>query len=121
MRFLAFLLLGTIIFGFAFPAFILLFGFFAFVIKAAIVISALRGGSFRVYTNRDFGQRRQSPPDDPEVLEPHEDQYSDEPEYEEPREEEGQTDEDDGEVVELPASALHKDDEEDKQDDARQQ
>ena len=120
MRFLAFLLLGTLLFGFAFPAFILIFGFFALVILAVIIFSALRGGSFRVYTNKGFDpfrQRRESPPDDPEVLEPPDDgQYGEEPQYEEPEEEEGQTDEDSGEVVDLPPSALHKDDGEEHQD-----
>jgi hypothetical protein len=120
MRFLIFLLLGTLIFGFAFPAFLLIFGFFALVIIAAIIIGALRGGTFHVYTNRDFDQRRESPPDDPEVLNSDEQPF-DNDQYEAPREEEGQTDEDDGEVVELPASALHKDDGEENKDESKQQ
>ena len=119
MRFLAFLLLGTLLFGFAFPAFILIFGFFALVIIAAIIIGALRGGTFHVYTNKDFSQRRESPPDDPEVLNSDEQPFDDD-QQEAPREEEGQTDEDDGEVVELPASALHKDDEGENQGDSKQ-
>ena len=54
---------------------------------------------------------------DAAVLEPPDDgQYGEEPQYEEPEEEEGQTDEDSGEVVELPPSALHKDDGEEHQD-----
>lgn len=112
MRFLAFLLLGTLIFGFAFPAFILFVGLFAMILVGVLAYNAMRGGTFRVYTNRGggyqrnpFGARRESPPEDPEVI--GEDAGS-RANYAEP---EGQPDEQDGEVVELPASALRKDDE----------
>ena len=60
MRFLLFLLIGTLIFGFAFPAMIFIIGFIGLLICAVIVYKFLTGGqSFRVYTSRDF-----SPPED---------------------------------------------------------
>lgn len=109
MRFLIFLLLGTMIFGFAFPAFIFFVGLFAMILIAVLVFSAMRGGTFRIYSNRSgqernpFNTKRESPPDDPEVIGEETGNYTNYPEQE------GQTDDQDGEVVELPASALRKD------------
>ena len=45
MRFLIFLLLGTLIFGFAFPAMLLFIGLFGVMLLALIIFNMLRGGS----------------------------------------------------------------------------
>lgn len=104
MKFLLFLLLGTLIFGFAFPAFIIFVGLFAFALFVLLVVGTLRGGRTVVYTNRDFGPFRangqQRPPDGPEVI--------DEPDIAAGESASGDF-EDEGEIIELPASALRKD------------
>lgn len=116
MRFLLFLLIGTLIFGFAFPAMIFIIGFIGLLICAVIVYKFLTGGqSFRVYTSRDFSppededsssRRMVYTEDDPEVVSHGRrnpdavNVAADEEEIEEA-----------SEIIELPATALRKDDE----------
>lgn len=116
MRFLLFLLIGTLIFGFAFPAMIFIIGFIGLLICAVIVYKFLTGGqSFRVYTSRDFSPPEDEGPssrrmvyteDDPEVVSHRRrnpdavNVAADEEEIEEA-----------SEIIELPATALRKDDE----------
>ena len=116
MRFLLFLLIGTLIFGFAFPAMIFIIGFIGLLICAVIVYKFLTGGqSFRVYTSRDFSPPGDEGPssrrmvyteDDPEVVSHGRrnpdavNVAADEEEIEEA-----------SEIIELPATALRKDDE----------
>lgn len=115
MRFLLFLLLGTLLFGFAFPAFILIVGLIALVVLALIFISFFTGafgGRTVIYTSkRDFDpfagrQQKEHPADDPEVIGkaayPEENDAADFGEDAE------------GEVVELPATALRKEEDEEK-------
>ena len=53
MRFLLFLLLGTLLFGFAFPAAILLIGVIGVIIVAIMLYRLLSGGSsYRAFTSR---------------------------------------------------------------------
>ena len=116
MRFLLFLLIGTLIFGFAFPAMIFIIGFIGLLICVVIVYNILTGGqSFRVYTSRDFSppededsssRRMVYTEDDPEVVSHGRrnpdavNVAADEEEIEEA-----------SEIIELPATALRKDDE----------
>lgn len=117
MRFLLFLLIGTLIFGFAFPAMIFIIGFIGLLICAVIIYKFLTGGqSFRVYTSRDFSHPEDEEPssrrmvyteDDPEVVSHRRRRNpdavnvaADEEEIEEA-----------SEIIELPATALRKDDE----------
>ena len=116
MRFLLFLLIGTLIFGFAVPAMIFIIGFIGLLICAVIVYKFLTGGqSFRVYTSRDFSPPEDEGPssrrmvyteDDPEVVSHGRrnpdavNVAADEEEIEEA-----------SEIIELPATALRKDDE----------
>ena len=115
MRFLLFLLIGTLIFGFAFPAMIFIIGFIGLLICAVIVYKFLTGQSFRVYTSRDFSPPEDEGPssrrmvyteDDPEVVSHGRrnpdavNVAADEEEIEEA-----------SEIIELPATALRKDDE----------
>ncbi|MEG1913031.1 MAG: hypothetical protein RRY12_12335 [Cloacibacillus sp.] len=122
MRFLLLLLLGTLIFGFAFPAMLLMMALIGFLLFALIIYKFLRGSSsFTVYTNRDFrrepgadGERREVSggrrtvytEDDPEVVASSR--------RRDPSVENTATDEDEMEesceIVELPATALRKDD-----------
>ena len=116
MRFLLFLLIGTLIFGFAFPAMIFFIGFIGLLLCALILYKFLTGASsFRVYTSRDFsppergepsGRRMVYTEDDPEVVShgrPRDPDAvnvaADEEEIEEA-----------SEIVELPATALRRDD-----------
>ena len=107
MPFLIFLLLGTLIFGFAFPAFILLVGLFAVVLLAVMIISFFRGGTFRVYTNRPTGQYS-----NPYGGREPDDEYYERPIGDDVRPNDTQETHDDfseeGEVIELPSSALRK-------------
>lgn len=102
MRLLIFLLLGTLIFGFAFPAMLLFIALFGVILLAAIVINFLRGGStFRVYTTKDFQRRGGDEFEEREVF--------DSPFHDASEPESQSADfEDDGEVIELPATALRK-------------
>ena len=116
MRFLLFLLIGTLIFGFAFPAMIFFIGFIGLLLCALIVYKFLTGASsFRVYTSRDFSPPERGEPSgrrmvytegDPEVVShgrPRDPDAvnvaADEEEIEEA-----------SEIVELPATALRRDD-----------
>ncbi|MCE5201468.1 MAG: hypothetical protein LLF78_03015 [Synergistaceae bacterium] len=115
MRLLALLLLGTLIFGFAFPAAIMLIGLFGLLIFAAMIFGLLRGATFSIYTNRKghdpfaAGSRPESTPDNPEIIDAPESAY-----YEPSQEPIDPDDEAEGEVVELPATALRKEESEDK-------
>lgn len=116
MRFLLFLLIGTLIFGFAFPAMIFIIGFIGLLICAVIVYKFLTGGqSFRVYTSRDFSPPEDEGPssrrmvyteDDPEVVS-HGRRNSDAVNVAADEEEIEEA----SEIIELPATALRKDDE----------
>lgn len=112
MRFLLFLLLGTLVFGFAFPAFILIVGLFVLILLGLILFSfvtgAFGGRNVTIYTTkRTFdpyaGRQEQNHPGDPEVFggtKSYPDE-SDTIDFGEDAE---------AEVVELPASALRKED-----------
>ena len=109
MRLLAFLLLGSLVFGLAFPAAIILIGLFALLVFAAIIFGLLRGGSFRIYTSQSTHghaadrKRGKATLDDPEVVDMNDhcdhDNYACHDDFEE-----------EGEIVELPATALRKED-----------
>lgn len=119
MRFLLFLLLGTLIFGMAFPAMIAFIGLFGILLVAVMLFRIFRGGSgFTVYTSRGYGRSGESverggtyekkkiyTESEPEVVEHRQEREggyvnvaSDEDEIEEACE-----------IVELPATALRKD------------
>lgn len=103
MKFLLFLLFGTLIFGFAFPAALLLVGFIGIILFGLIIAGLMRGSGVRVYTF-GAGGRKKSGSDTTDMFgkDPagrHEFQN-----YGEEYEEEGE----EGEVIELPASALRK-------------
>ena len=58
MRFLLLLLLGTLIFGFAFPAMLLMMALFGVLLIGLIIYRFLKGSSnFTVYTSKDFNRR----------------------------------------------------------------
>lgn len=112
MRFLIFLLLGTLIFGFAFPAMIMFLGLIAIAVFAMIIYNLVRGGSyFKVYTNRTYdprSNRKESTSDNPEII----DEPFDEHGYDDADFAKQDSDfEDEGEIVELPSTALRKEDE----------
>jgi len=117
MRLLFLLLLGTLFFGFAFPAAIFMIGLFAAILVIIMVIGILRGGTFKVYTvgNGGFSReyRKNSPPDDPEVIGAED---SENKEYNQYSEQQATSSDDDqeGEVIELPATALRKEEEKEK-------
>lgn len=116
MRFLLFLLLGTLIFGMAFPAMLAFIGLFGILLVAIMLFRIFRGGSgFTVYTSRGYGRSGESggtyekkkiyTESEPEVVEHRQEREggyvnvaSDEDEIEEACE-----------IVELPATALRKD------------
>lgn len=57
MRFLFFLLIGTMIFGFKFPAYVMLFALLTVVLFFVMMFNlARKGGAFKIYTNRPFTQ-----------------------------------------------------------------
>lgn len=113
MRLLLFLLLGTLIFGVAFPAFILIAVFILFILAIILVIAFLKGvfggQNVIIYKNGrrvdGFGKKnnRRHTADDPEIITrrgyPENRDANDFGEHAEP------------EIVELPPSALSKDDE----------
>ena len=110
MKFLIFLLIGTLIFGIQFPAYLFLFSLFAFVVFSLIILSLFRGSSaFKIYTNRPFGEYQDA--NDEFVREPKKidaDIFSDEELF--VRRDEPDIFEEEGEIIDLPASALRKDD-----------
>ncbi|MDO5114570.1 MAG: hypothetical protein Q4D58_00595 [Synergistaceae bacterium] len=121
MKFLLFLLLGTLLFGIAFPAMIAFIGLAGIVVLALIFYRLMRGGSgFTVYTSRDFRgesggseeRRRIYTEEEPEVTNVRRERYgdsinvaADDDEMEEA-----------SEVIELPATALRKDDDGEKRE-----
>lgn len=124
MRFLLFLLIGTLIFGFAFPAMIFIIGFIGLLICALILYKFLTGGpSFRVYTSRDFsppgeeertgGRRMVYTEEEPEVVSHGRPRHSDAVNVAADEEEIEEA----CEIVELPATALRRDDEREKEAD----
>jgi hypothetical protein len=111
MRLLAFLLLGTLIFGLAFPAAILIIALFAAMLIILMVIGVLRGGMFKVYTTRNYGgfgeNGKDSPADNPEVIDA--DGYGSEDSCSDSIRHQAASDEEqEGEIIELPATALRK-------------
>ena len=113
MRLLAFLLLGTLIFGFAFPAAILIIGLFAGLLFILMIVGILRGGMFKVYTSKGYdqfnGSRPDSTADNPEVIDTAEYDNSD-PYFGTESQQEASEEDQEGEIVELPATALRKED-----------
>lgn len=109
MRFLIFLLIGTLIFGFKFPAYLFLFIFVAMIAFTLIIISLFRrGSSFKIYTNQPFRNRYQNSDGNfepnyrgvnGEVL------FDEEPAI---KTEEADIFEEEGEIIELPSTALRK-------------
>lgn len=58
MRFLLFLLIGVLLFGWLFPALLILMVLVAMLVIGTMIWRLLTGGSgFHVYTSRDFGKR----------------------------------------------------------------
>ena len=132
MRFLLFLLLGILIFGWAFPAMILLVGVFAIFLVGVMLWRMLRGGSsFKVYTSGDFrgcGRNDEEDEDDGtyEGESVRRRVYIDDGPSASRRPADGDEEvinvatveedmeEESGEIVELPATALRPDDEENK-------
>ncbi len=111
MRLLAFLLIGTLIFGFAFPAAILLVGVAGIVILALIVRGLLRGGGVKVYTagSDDLFRNRRNENREPEIIDLTEETMDLNYDFEvDNRSDFGEDAE--GEIVELPATALRKED-----------
>lgn len=114
MRLLAFLLLGTLIFGFAFPAAILIIGLFAVFLFIIMIIGLLRGGGFRVYTNKGYGpfegSRKTHTQDDPQIIDVTEsdNSYSCFDKRKDISQVVALDEEQEGEVVDLPATALRK-------------
>lgn len=109
MRLLAFLLIGTLIFGFAFPAAIFLVGLAGLAILALLIAGLLRGGGVKVYTagSNDLFRNRRDETRDPTVIDATEETMDDDseadnqPDFDE---------ESEGEIIELPATALRKED-----------
>jgi hypothetical protein len=109
MRLLAFLLIGTLIFGFAFPAAIFLVGLAGLAILALLIAGLLRGGGVKVYTAGSNGlfRNRRGETRDPTVIDATEETMDDDseadnqPDFDE---------ESEGEIIELPATALRKED-----------
>lgn len=110
MRVLLFLILGTLIFGLAFPAFILIVGFFLLLFVALALFSFLTGifrnGNMIIYKNGrrvdTSGRRRDDKhtADDPEIItDAGRPGYDNSGDFGEEAE---------GEIIELPASALSK-------------
>ncbi|HAJ93551.1 MAG TPA: hypothetical protein DCM41_01530 [Synergistaceae bacterium] len=112
MKLLVFLLIGTLIFGFAFPAVILIAGLVGIVLFALIIAGLLRGNGVRVYTSSKSydpfrgGSYRKN---DPEVIDTTDESLDDHSDF--AGSETGDPDEEqEGEIVELPATALRKED-----------
>ena len=111
MKLLVFLLIGTLIFGFAFPAVILIAGVAGIVLFALIIAGLLRRGGVRVYTSGSYDpfSGRTSERRGPEVID-----TTDEDEQDNSAFNDNVTidldGEDEGEIVELPATALRKED-----------
>ena len=107
MRLLVFLLIGTLIFGFAFPAVILIAGVAGIILFALIIAGLLRRGGVRVYTSRSYDpfSGRTSERRGPEVIDTTDDDEQDNSAFND-----NLDGEDEGEIVELPATALRKED-----------
>lgn len=115
MRFLIFLILGTLIFGLVFPAFIVLVGLLLLIFMVIGIFGSLTG-IFRnkrviIYQNgrrfdaaNDKKRNKESTADNPEII------TSDE--YAENQDVYDFGDQAEPEIIELPSSALRKDDEE---------
>ena len=111
MRLLAFLLIGTLIFGFAFPAAIFLVGLAGLAILALLIAGLLRGGGGKVYTagSNDLFRNRRNETRGPSIIDTTEEtmdsgcdfEADNQPDFDE---------ESEGEIVELPATALRKED-----------
>ncbi|MEA4872716.1 MAG: hypothetical protein VB076_07900 [Synergistaceae bacterium] len=111
MRLLVFLLIGTLIFGFAFPAIILIAGLVGIVLFALIIAGLLRGNGVRVYTSKSYdpfsgGSYRKS---NSEVIDTTDESCEDHSDFagSEPADHD---EEQEGDIVELPATALRKED-----------
>lgn len=111
MKLLIFLLIGTLIFGFAFPAIIFIAGFVGIALFALIIASLMRGNGVRVYTSSKSydpfsgGSHRKG---DREVIDTADKSWSDHSDF--TGDEPVDFDEEEGEIVELPATALRKED-----------
>ena len=112
MKLLIFLLIGTLIFGFAFPAIIFLAGFVGIALFVLIIAGLLRGNGVRVYTSSKSyepfsgGSYRKSRS---EVIDTTDESWDDHSDFtgSEPAD---LDEEQEGEIVELPATALRKED-----------
>lgn len=111
MKLLVFLLIGTLIFGFAFPAVILIAGLVGMVLFAMIIAGLLRGGGVRVYTSgsRDPIAGEAYRKKGFEVIDTTDDDIRDDPVFSE-NEPTDIDEEEEGEIIELPATALRKED-----------
>lgn len=121
MRGLLSLLLGIFIFVCFFPVFLYIGGFIILFLLLTIGIGILRGGYFKVYTGDSYGRRHKNNEDaEPERVVYK--IYTEENEYTQNSARTNQSSdgfEDEGEVIELPASALRKADETNDSDDNR--
>lgn len=111
MKLLVFLLIGTLIFGFAFPAIILIAGLVGIVLFALIIAGLLRGNGVRVYTSKSNdpfsgGTYRKS---NSEVIDTTDESWDEHSNFA-GREPADPDEEQEGEIVELPATALRKED-----------
>ncbi|MEG1642471.1 MAG: hypothetical protein RR272_05085 [Synergistaceae bacterium] len=102
MKFLIFLLLGTLIFGFTFPAFIIGIGVLAMILLGVIIAIILARGNngtfFKVYTNNPYSEDSNDDTSETVFTTTSETQHKEEPDIFE----------EEGEVIELPESALRK-------------
>lgn len=111
MKLLVFLLIGTLIFGFVFLAVILIVGLVGMVLFAMIIAGLLRGGGVRVYTSgsRDPFAGEAYRKKGFEVIDTTDDDIRDDPVFSE-NEPTDIDEEEEGEIIELPATALRKED-----------
>ncbi len=111
MKLLVFLLIWTLIFGFAFPAVILIAGLVGIVLFALIIAGLLRGGGVRVYTsgNYDTFRGRAYREKSSEVIDTTNESIHEDPVFVENKPINFDSEEE-GEIIELPATALRKED-----------
>ena len=111
MKLLIFLLIGTLIFGFAFPAIILIAGLVGIVLFVLIIAGLLRGNGVRVYTSKNYDPFRGSSyrNSGSEVIDTTDDNWDDHSDIAS-RKATDIDEEQEGEIIELPATALRKED-----------
>ncbi|MDD4159703.1 MAG: hypothetical protein PHO18_02025 [Synergistaceae bacterium] len=116
MKLLIFLLIGTLIFGFAFPVAIFFTGLIGVVLFALIIAGFLRGSGVRVYTSSSKncdpfseGSYTKNGTEVTEVIDSTDDDHEDRSGFA-ANHSADLDEEEEGEIVELPATALRKED-----------